>query len=118
MTTTINQKVEAAINAATFGNSAFFEAEISDLEILGWDFTRLFDSVAAAQNLSDKKAAKWAKRNLYAVIIVDEDGGTLLDFRTRDRNDYGGSEPTGDDKQTIEDLHTLANAGQITAINA
>ena len=92
-----------------FGKNFTANAEIADLEKLGW--TLDFD-----ENNDEEK--KENNEKYHVEITVNEEGKTFWRILNTSKYDNGinegsDNEETGDDKQTIKDLNQLHEEGKL-----
>lgn len=100
-------KTQSAINT---GNGFSARVEIEHLENIGWDFSQLYEGVAAAQQMSLEDAEKWEKEN-YHVRLYNNGYGVLWIPSHNTHGDTGDSEDPGDAEQAERDVQELYNAG-------
>lgn len=92
------------------------KAEISDLEMLGWNFE--YDDTANAMDISIEEAEKYVKDTYSVEITVNEEGKTLWRYINNSKDATGidqgsDNEESGDDEQTIKDLEKLHAEGKL-----
>lgn len=91
----------------TAGFSA--HVDFSDLEKIGWDFTDLYEGVAAAQQLSLKEAEQWEKENYHVRLYWNE--GIMWIPSHNTHGDTGDAEDPGDQAQAHKDIAELYERG-------
>ena len=100
-------KITDKLNITT-GFSAHVDFE--DLENIGWDFTQLYEGVAAAQQMTLKQAENWEKEN-YHVRLYNNGQGVYWIPSHNNHGDTGDSEWPGDEAQTEKDIEELYERG-------
>ena len=88
-----------------------YTVSIEDLEVLGWDFSVIYDEVSDAMNTSRDEAEKYQKEKYKVIISLYED--QVTEYRMDAGSEFSNNEPTGNDEQTIEDLKQLISNGKI-----
>lgn len=91
-------------------------ADFADLEILGWDFSDIYEGVAAAQGMTIDAAEKWEKENYHILITVEADGSTYYQPCHNTNGNEGDRQETGDDNQTRRDLSDLYDARKLWSV--
>lgn len=84
--------------------------DFQDLENIGWDFSELYDGVAAAKQMSLEDAEKWEKEN-YHVRLYNNGNGIMWIPSHNTSGDTGDAEDPGDAEQTEKDILELYEAG-------
>ena len=100
---------ETTINT---GNGFSAHVEIEDLEKIGWEFSDLYEGVAAAQGLSLEDAEKWEKEN-YHIRLHNNGDGVMWIPSHNTAGDTGDSEDPGDSEKTEKDIQQLYADGDL-----
>lgn len=95
--------MQAKINT---GNGFSAHVDFTDLEQLGWDFTDLFEGVAAAKEMSLEAAEEWEKEN-YHIRLYNNGNGVMWIPSHNTAGDTGDAEEPGDEDQTEIDIQQL-----------
>ena len=111
------------INIEAFGFAA--NAEIEDLEKLGWNLDDVYEDAYAATRSKTREewevagfeaAAGSIRKSHYCRIEVRENGSTYYFLRPWVGNEDYERQETGDDEKTVADLQGLNAAGKLWGI--